>query len=114
MLTYALAAVIAASLTVAPQGAKKPEPAVQMPGDNGKDGIPYVMGEKDQALVYTLEKAEFASRTFLADDAVFAEPDQRLLVLSFAVQNPGKADMQFNGAAFKFTVVSPDDKNYEY
>jgi hypothetical protein len=48
------------------QGAKPNTPpkqgAVQMPGDNGKVGTPYMLGKKGEELVFTLEKAEFASR----------------------------------------------------
>jgi hypothetical protein len=94
------------------QSADAQKPAVQMPGDNGKVGVPYVLGPKGQEFVFTLEKAEFASRAFIYDSAVFAQENQRVLIVTFAVQNPGKADRFFQGNAFKFTVVSPDDKNY--
>lgn len=86
--------------------------AVQLAGDNGKLGVPYTLGGKGEEFVFTLEKAEFDSRVFMFDDAVFAEETQRLLVLTFTVQNPGKEDRFFQGTALKFTVVSPDDKNY--
>ena len=85
-------------------------PAVQMPGDNGKVGVHYRLGGGEE-LVFTLEKAEFASRAILADSTLFANPGQRLLILSYAVQNPANADRFFFNQSFKFTVVSPDDKN---
>lgn len=87
-------------------------PAVQLPGDNGKVGVPYSLGPKGQEFVFTLEKAEFAHRAFFQDNAMWAGENQRVLILWFAVQNPGKADRFFNGLVFKLTVVSPDDKNY--
>jgi hypothetical protein len=94
-----------------PKAGLKQGPAVQMPGDNGKVGINYRLGEKGSELVFTLEKAEFASRVVLAESTLFANPGQRLLILSYAVQNPASADRFFFNQSFKFTVVSPDDKN---
>ena len=85
--------------------------AVQLPGDNGKVGVPYSLGPKGQEFVFTLEKAEFAHRAFFQDNAMWAGENQRVLILWFAVQNPGKADRNFHGSIFKLTVVSPDDKN---
>src|SRR5687768_12121148 len=96
------------------QGAK-PKPgqgAVQLPGDNGKIGTPYQLGKKGDELVFTLEKAEFASRFFRAEDAGFPDAGKRLLVLTYAIQNPGTGDRNFSNQSFAFTVVSPDDENY--
>lgn len=101
---------IASVVAALPQGAKPP--AVQMPGDNGKVGIPYSLGAKGEELVFTLEKAEFTVRAFTFDNAVFAQENQRILIVTYAVQNPGNADRTFMGTSFKFTVVSPDDQNY--
>ena len=113
---------LAAASFAAHQGskAKNPPPkpstgvqaAVQMPGDNGKIGVPYQLGKKGEELVVTLEKAEFASRAFWASDAYFPGEKQRLLILTYAIQNPGTADRNFSGQSFSFTVVSPDDENY--
>lgn len=89
-------------------------PAVQMPGDNGKVGTPYQLGKKGDELVFTLEKVEFASRFFWAQDAIFPKEKQRLLVLTYSVQNPasGTGDRGFFDQSFAFTVVSPDDENF--
>jgi hypothetical protein len=103
-------AAVAAAVAAQPQGAKPP--AVQMPGDNGKVGVPYSMGKAGDELVFTLEKAEFAVRAITHDNGIFAYENQRLLIVTYAVQNPAKADRQFHGSSFKFTVVSPDDQNY--
>ncbi len=83
-----------------------------MPGDNGKLGTQYRLGAKGSELVFTLEKAEFASRAILKDGAMFAAPGERLLVLTYAIQNPGTGDAHFFNQSFTFTVVSPDDENY--
>lgn len=112
MATRHLFVVFAAAVAVAAQSQGTKPPAVQMPGDNGKVGVPYSMGAKGEELVFTLEKAEFAVRAFTHDDVIMAEENQRLLIVSFAVQNPAAVDRVFNGSSFKFTVVSPDDQNY--
>ncbi|MDQ2986895.1 MAG: hypothetical protein M3R13_09275 [Armatimonadota bacterium] len=103
-------AVLAAAAAAYSQPAKPP--AVQMPGDNGKVAVPYSMGAKGTELVFTLEKAEFAVRAFTHDDVIMAGADQRIIIVTFAVQNPSAADRVFNGSSFKFKVVSPDDQNY--
>ncbi len=90
----------------------KQGPAVQMPGDNGKVGVNYRLGARGEELVFTLEKAEFASRAVLADSTLFANPGQRLLILSYAVQNPANADRFFFNQSFSLTAVSPDNKNF--
>lgn len=110
---------LATGSLAAHQGAKDPaktstgvQAAVQLPGDNGKIGTPYQLGKKDQELVFTLEKAEFASRALLKDRAVFPKEGERLVILTYAVQNPGKSDRMFFDQSFSFTVVSPDDENF--
>jgi len=90
----------------------KAKPSGQMAGGVGKIGTPYKIGEKDKELQFTLEKAEFATRFMIDTDTILADADHRLLILSFAVQNPAKVDRQFNSNSFKFTVVSPDDENF--
>ena len=95
-----------------PKAGTKQGPAVQMPGDNGKVGVNYRLGAGGEELVFTLEKAEFASRAVLADSTIFANPGQRLLILSYAVQNPANADRFFFNQSFTLTAVSPDDKNF--
>jgi hypothetical protein len=87
-------------------------PATPMPGQGGKIGTPYRLGPKGKELHFTLERAEFATRFMIDSDTICANPDHRLLVLTFAVQNPAKTDTMLNEREFKMTVVSPDDENY--
>ena len=110
VLPIIFAATMAASIAAA-QGAK-PKPTGQMPGASAKIGTPYKLGETGKELQFTLEQAEFATRFMIDNDTIVATPDHRLLVISFAVQNPAKVDRQFNSNSFKFTVVSPDDENF--
>ncbi|WP_309714601.1 hypothetical protein [Armatimonas sp.] len=85
----------------------------QLPGDNGKLGVTYQLGEKDRELHFTLESAQVAPYYKTPEAAVVAGADQRLLLLTFTVQNPQKmTDMTVNSSAFTFTAVSPDDKNF--
>src|SRR5690349_16902488 len=111
-------ALVALVSAYAPQGNAKGKTApvqgaVQMPGDNGKIGTPYMLGKKGEELVFTLEKAEFASRLFHKQDAFFPDEGKRLLVLTYAIQNPSSSgDRPFSNQSFSFTVVSPDDENF--
>ncbi len=106
-----LAALTACTLSVQAQTPPKAG-AVQMPGDNGKLAIPYQLGKKGEELVFTLEKAEFASRAFHERNGLFPKIGRRMLVITYAVQNPGKADRPFSNQSYSFTVVSPDDENF--
>ncbi|HRK20558.1 MAG TPA: hypothetical protein PLX06_02035 [Fimbriimonadaceae bacterium] len=118
----AIAIVVAAS--AGGQGAKGKTPpptqtkpivgTAQMPGDNGKVGTPYQLGKTGDELIFTLEKAEFASRLLLSDNDKFPKAGERLLVVTYSVQNPGKSDRFFFNQSFSFTVVSPDDQNFVY
>jgi hypothetical protein len=115
--TLAVIVLLLATTSVfAAQGAKS-KPATQtgatpMPGQGGKIGTPYKLGPKGKELYFTLEKAEFATRFMIDSDTVLANPDHRLLVITFAVQNPAKTDTNLGEREFKMTVVSPDDENY--
>lgn len=85
-----------------------------MPGDNGKPGVIYTLGAKGEELYFTLESAEFALRSMMQEETVLAKAGERLLVVTFAVQNPQKSEMGFSWGSFKFTVVSPDDQNFGF
>lgn len=84
-----------------------------MPGDSGKIGTPYRLGAKGDDLIFTLERVEFASRYFMKETSFFAPAGRRLVVCTYAAQNTGKTDRSFSPYSFKFTVVSPDDENFE-
>lgn len=84
-----------------------------MAGGSGKVGTPYKLGKAGDELHFTLEKAEFATRFISASGTQYAPKGNRFLVVTFSVQNPHKSEKLFFGQSFKFTVVSPDDENYE-
>lgn len=83
-----------------------------LPGAVAKLGTPYKLGKAGDELQFTLEKVEFATRFMTDQDTYMADKEHRLLVISFAVQNPQKSDESFNENSLKFTVVSPDDENF--
>lgn len=87
----------------------------QLPGDNGKIGVVYRLGDKGNELYFRLESAQVAPYFKTPDDLVVAGEQERLLVLTYTVQNPQpKVDMMLNSRSFGFTAVSPDDKNYAF
>ncbi|MGV3617300.1 MAG: hypothetical protein ACO1SV_18385 [Fimbriimonas sp.] len=129
MKSFALLGAVLVLSPLAPAQAKpkpKPKPAaqkpatrpllgtVQLPGDNGQLNVPYSMGNKGSELNFTLESAEFADRAHFADGATLANAEQKLLILTFAVQNPQKVESNLSWNSFKFTVVSPDDQNQDF
>src|SRR5688572_10854059 len=86
----------------------------QLPGDNGKVGTIYQLGEKGSELHFTLDAATVSTRYRTVDRNLIAGKNERLLVLNFTIHNPLKIEQMANPASFKFTVVSPDDKNVEF
>ncbi|MBX3117598.1 MAG: hypothetical protein KF784_00915 [Fimbriimonadaceae bacterium] len=87
---------------------------VQMPGDNGKVGTIYQLGPKGTEMHFTLDSAAVATRYKTVDTNIIAGKDERLLVLTYTVHNPLKTEQMADSQSFKFTVVSPDDKNVEF
>lgn len=86
----------------------------QMPGDNGKIGTIYRMGDKGQELLFTLDSVSIETR-FASPDVMFvANKNERLLTLNFSVQNNQTSEQRLGSSTFYFTVVSPDDENYEF
>lgn len=87
---------------------------VQMPGDNGKVGTVYQLGDKASELHFTLDSATVATHYKALDRNILAGKNERLLILSYTVHNPLKTEQPADPRSFKFTVVSPDDKNFEF
>lgn len=86
----------------------------QMPGDSGKIGTIYQLGDKGAELHFTLDSATVATRYKALDTNLLAGKNERLLILSYTVHNPLKIEQAADPRSFKFTVVSPDDKNIEF
>jgi len=86
----------------------------QLPGDDGKLGTAYTMGEKGSEINFTLESAEFALRAPMATETILAENGQKLLLLTFTAHNPLKTDSSLSWNSLQLTAVSPDDQNTEF
>lgn len=86
----------------------------QLPGDNGKLATTYQLGPKASALHFNLESAQFTTNYPAPDDVYVAGPKQRLLVLNFSAQNPLAMEQRLGASSFAFTVVSPEDENFEF
>ncbi|MBS1706760.1 MAG: hypothetical protein JST40_12890 [Armatimonadetes bacterium] len=97
-----------------PSGTAPTKGTVQMPGDNGKLKTTYQLGEKNNELHFTLESAAFAMSYAAPEDTYLAQENQRLLVLTYTVQNPLNTEAKLNLRSFKFTVVSPEDQNFDF
>jgi hypothetical protein len=105
----------ASSQTVKPATGTKPTlGTAQLPGDNGKLGTIYQLGDKGTELHFTLDSASIVTRYKALDSNILAGKSERLLLLSFTVHNPLKMEQSADARTFKFTVVSPDDKNVEF
>lgn len=88
-----------------------------MAGDKGEFGQAYMLGVKNDELVFTLKSAEYSvHRMEIGNDApqmAVPKGDEKLLVLHFSAQNPQKSDMDyFNSAAFLITAVDAKDVNH--
>lgn len=82
-----------------------------MPGNSGKLGITYQLGNVGDELHFTLDSAEVALRCKTVEDNILAMHPDKLLILNYTVQNPNKRELSFDYGSFKFTCVSPDDEN---
>lgn len=87
---------------------------VQMPGDNGKLNTTYQMGVKGTELHFTLKSAALEEIHPSPVDTLVAGPKERLLTLTFTVQNPLNQEQRLGSSEFHFTCVSPEDQNYEF
>ncbi len=97
---------------------KKNKPAragtAQLPGDNGKLGVVYAMGPKGDQLFFKLESAALETRAAFVENTLVAKANEKLLVLTFTVQNPQNAETLFRFDSLGFTCVAPDDQNWEF
>ncbi len=86
---------------------------VQLPGDNGKLGTTYQLGDKGDELHLTLDSVAVAPYFSAGDDLILAKKGERILLINYTVQNPQKSkDMRLDWNSFKFTAISPNDGNF--
>jgi len=102
----AVVLLLAASLVFAQTG--------QRPGVTGKFGTVYTLG-KEAPVYFILKSAEFTTVRIHIGTADFAPgKEEKLLVIHFSVQNPGKEELPVNWATLHFTVVDAENENHEY
>lgn len=86
-------------------------PAMQMPGDNGKVGTPYQLGTKGDELVFTLEKAELASRYFGSQAAIgdsTVESGHKFVVLTISIKNASLTPDPLHDSIIRTKVTDAD------
>ena len=114
-------AVVALACAAAPAQkttAKKPPVravagTAQLPGDNGKMGRAYTLG-KQYRLNLTLTGARYSkARWSHGNDTAAPNQGQKLLILSFEVQNPNRETTHFGEGTLKFTAIDGEGANHE-
>lgn len=86
---------------------------VQLPGDNGKLGTTYQLGDKGYELHISVDSVAVAPYFAAAEDLIVAKKGERLLLINYTVQNPQKGrDMRLDYGSFRFTAISPNDGNF--
>ncbi|MHB1457471.1 MAG: hypothetical protein ACYC0V_11220 [Armatimonadota bacterium] len=98
--------------------AAKPQPpkfqaAKPLPGQWIDMGKPFYLGN-DSTVVFTLQSAEFTcDRVYYSSDILAPMADEKMLLLKFSLQNPGKEVITANWATCSFTTVDSSDTNRE-
>lgn len=121
--TVALSAVLACSVAVFAQTKPKPKPATkpqdhivkgttQMAGDNGKLGVTYTIGQTDPVNITLLDARFSVGRLNIGIYSNAPEKDQKLLILTYTIQNPNKEETRYNRGTLKFTAVDQEDENH--
>ncbi len=104
--------------SVAPAQKSKPTHYVkgttQLAGDNGKIGVTYTIG-KSESLNITLLEARFTLNRFNSSHDAFAPgKDEKVLLITYTIQNPNHVETEYSGRMLKFTAVDPNDENHEF
>jgi hypothetical protein len=76
-------------------------------------GKPFYLGN-DNTVVFVLESAEFTcGRVYYSNDILAPMSNEKMLLLKFSLQNPGKTAITTNWATCSFTSVDSSDTNRE-
>jgi len=97
--------------------AAKPKPAtqptVQLPGDNGEFGTVYSL-RKEEPLYFRMKSAEFTTEQVrIGKELYFPTASEKLLVIHFTIQNPGKTERLVRCDSLRFTAVDAMNVNHE-
>lgn len=86
----------------------------QMAGDDGKVNVAYTIGKTDPVNI-TLTDARLSVERFPIGIYSYAPAkDEKLLVLTYTVQNPNSTETRYNSGTLKFTVVDQEDENHVF
>lgn len=87
--------------------------AKPLPGQWIEFGKPFYLGN-DLPVVFTMESAEFTcDRVYFSNTILTPNNDEKMLLLKFSLQNPGRSVMTVNWATCNFTTVDSSDTNRE-
>jgi len=87
----------------------------QLAGAGAAVGQAYTAGQGAETLNFTLKSAEFvATRVNIGTQSFVPAADQKLLVLHYSVQNPGKSEQRYYESTLQFTVVDDQNTNRRY
>ncbi len=89
----------------------------QLPGDNGKLGVPYTLGPPGTGnnINFTLNSVEYSPRRVnFGEETRFPKADEKALILHYSLHNPNPAEYHVDWATLKFTGVDSENQNQEY
>jgi hypothetical protein len=84
----------------------------QLAGDNGEFGKVYTL-RKHEPLYFSLVRARYTVEQVLVGDRLIApKADEKLLVLHFSVQNPGKTDLLVRSDSLRIMAIDQMNVNH--
>lgn len=128
MLLAALAAasVVVAQTKPAAKPTQKPKPAAQtptarpllgtaqLPGDDGKLNQAYTMGTRGK-LNFTLTGVRYTKvRWNVEGNSTAPGREEKLMILSFSIQNPNPEITPYHSGSLKFTAIDQENENHEW
>lgn len=84
----------------------------QMAGDNGKLGVAYTIG-REGPLNFALTDAAYTVARVNLNGLVAPKAEDKLLVLTFTIQNPNKTETPFGWDTLHMTAVDSQGTNHE-
>ena len=85
----------------------------QLPGDDGKLGQAYTMGKENRLNLVLTGVRYSKTRWNHGNDTAAPNQGQKLLIVSFQVQNPNKAITRFGEGTLKLTAIDGEGANHE-
>lgn len=86
----------------------------QMAGDNGKVNVTYTIGQTQPVNITLLDARLSVERFPIGIYSHAPAKDEKLLILTYTIQNPNNEETRYNSSTLKFTVVDQEDENHEF